>query len=249
MNGIEYTMLVFSVLALLNLVASLISLYIFYRLLRLYVRIAEASLGLLATGFLVLFTSLFLSASYYVAASYQLWEMSSQMPPWMRGMHHNMGEQMARFMPMHWPIMADVLGLTPIPWFSLRILTIASYILILLGYITGRTRVDESVGGGEPDNQLGDAVRFILFLPAGPLIVGINTLSVIILVLILATVYTSYRRLNTTLLLGFTLLAFSHLIEMLSFRETSVYLMLTSDALKPLALFAIAVGVAYESKK
>ena len=244
---------IFTAMSVADLLASIIALYIFFRLARLYIKLGEPYIGILSAGFLLMFMGLILSGFYYISAVNFVWQMQSQMPEWMWQMHKMMGEHMWRWMPEHWPMMAQNLNAVPIPWLGLRTILLIAYTLILASYITSRIELGNRGGVAEDANwseeqNVGKLAAFAP-LPIAPLLVGINTVAFIVLVAILAIVYIVYRGARPEVILGYILLALSHLIEVLVAGNPSISLMLLSEALRPIALFSIAIGVSYERSK
>ncbi len=221
----------------LDVLAALVALYIFYRLILVYLKLQLTGFLVLSLGFSVLFFSFMVSAGYYLNAYYDYQSMIAYMPEWMRQMHGEMMREMG-MMPAHWPHMMGMFqtGPSSTSWFVVHLLFISSYLLILAGILSSRLSVTES-----QENKL-------LLLGFMPLVFSVNTIAVILLAVIIAVIHEMNRDRIPIVVVGYILLLFSHILESLASGTSILWVLVLSEILRPLALLSIAVGVGYARK-
>ena len=253
MDGLQLTIAVYLLMSTVDLIAAVIAFYIFFRLVKTFIKTGILSIGLISFGFFLMFLSFTITSFFYSIASQQAWDMLGHMPEWMRRMHHTMPSYMARMMPMHWPLMVEASGAFPIPWFGLRVLLLSSYVLILAGYLLSRIDVSREQGPEEQGVERGfvyaKSIPMIALLPYSSFLASVNLMSLAVLSLTVALLATLYKKVKTAVILGFIALALSHLIEIILVAEPSVTVLIVSELLRPLAMFSIAVGVSNEGKE
>jgi hypothetical protein len=227
MNELVASTALLPVLAVADLIATIIAIYIFVRLIKVSATAGATDAGLLAAGFLMLAIALSISAISYVWVPLGRWGMMHDGTHGMHGMHME-GDGW----PMHWMMSPGGYIYSHPLSLVVDILYLAAYAVILAGMLVSYRGFS---GFGRASTAM--AVGVLI-----PLALAVNAASVILLLAIIAAIIMNYEKIPVPVV-GYVILAMSHGLEILVIFGLPLETILAAEILKPLALLVIGLGL------